>query len=347
MSARETGTGPALVMPALLRDEDIAGKLSPELAGCRIVASVGNLPGERECEVGAAGNVVVWNTSDHPDGQYTVRLRLPEGSVDLPFEIVHQLFRESRQRFGRPEIIAHRGGKGYAPENTLAAYLAGVEHGADACEMDVRVTADERLVVMHDDTVDRTTNGSGRIAELTLAQINGLRTSGEPVPVLSEVFEALGERARFQLHVKLEEDEGRNDLLLSRLADLIGRYGYESRCTILATKPRALGILQHNHRLHLDVDIGPGPASATLEQLTAAWFLEGGHRLKTSDFQLPGSSLVREAHEAGIPLVCWARDSSDLSVERLLRLGVDSVMTDHPERMGPIADRLYATAGML
>lgn len=347
MSARETATAPALVMPALLHDEDLVVRLPAGLGGSHVAVSIPGVAPERECHVRTDGTAAVWNSDDHPDGEYALCMRLPEGSVDLPFEIVHQLFRESRQRSGRAEIIAHRGGKGHAPENTLAAYLAGVEHGADACEMDVRVTADEQLVVMHDDTVDRTTNGSGRIAELTLAQINGLRTSGEPVPVLSEVFEALGERARFQLHVKLEEDEGRNELLLSSLADLIGRYRYEDRCTILATKPRTLDILRHNPRLHLDVDIGPGPASATLEQLTSAWFLEGGHRLKTSDFQLPGSSLVREAHEAGIPLVCWARDSSDPSVERLLRLGVDSVMTDYPGRMGPIIDRLHAAAGML
>ncbi len=346
MTSTEPTNDPTLVMPALLHGEDAIAKLPPQLAGSRVTASVGDSAAERECEVDVNGSVVLWNVGGHPDGQYALRVHLPEGSVELPFEIVHQFFRDSRQRFGRPEIIAHRGGTGYAPENTLAAYLSAVEHGADVCEMDVRATADQRLVVMHDEAVDRTTNGSGRVADLTLAEVKRLCISGEPVPVLSHVFEALGERARFQLHVKLEEDEERNELLLRSLAELVGRCNYEDCCTILATKPRTLDILQHNPRLHLDVEIGPGPASETLEELTAAWFLEGGHRLKTSDFHLTGSSMVREAHEAGIPLVCWARDSSDGSVERLLRSGVDSIMTDYPERMGGIVDRLETIAGL-
>jgi glycerophosphoryl diester phosphodiesterase len=346
MSPPESGSHPTLAMPALLHGEDAIVKLPPEWVGRRIIASVRELAAEQECEVDGNGNAVVWNTADRPDGQYIAHIELGEQSVDLPFEVVHHFLRDSRQRFGRPEIIAHRGGSGYAPENTLPAYLSAVEHGADACEMDVRVTADAALVIMHDDAVDRTTDGSGQVAALALAEIAELRISGEPVPTLPDVFEALGERSRFQLHVKLEEDEARNELLFRKLAQLIGRYGYEDRCTLLATKPRTLDILQHNPRLHLDVDIGAGPVPEALGGLTPAWFLKGGHRLKTSDFHLSDSTMVRDAHGAGVPLVCWARDSSDESVERLLRLGVDSIMTDYPERMGRIIDRLEALAGL-
>ena len=247
-----------------------------------------------------------------------------------------EFLRQGRVRSGRPQIIGHRGGKTFAPENTLAAFVSCLEHGGDACELDARLTADGELVVMHDDSVDRTTDGHGRVADLTLAEVTALRNHGEPVPALREVFEAVRDRGGLQVHTKLEEDEARNEQLLRSLAQMVAEYGYEGRCTVLATRARALDILGYNPRLRLDVEIGPGPVAATLERLGRGFFLEAGHRLKTSDFDLIDDRMVREAHGEGIPLVCWARDSSDENVERLLRLGVDAIMTDYPERMGAL-----------
>jgi len=344
MPAPQPLAEPIVVMPALLAGEDVVLRLPADLRGQPVTASVGRQDPERECVPDESGSVVLWNTARHPDGEYTIHLELPGGTTDLPFEITHELFREGRRRFGRPQTIAHRGGSGHAPENTLAAYLSAIDRGADACEMDVRLAADGELVIMHDDSVDRTTNGRGRVADLALTEIAALKVGSEPVPTLREVFDAVGDRSGFQLHVKLDEDEARNDLLLGTLAITITGYGYEDRCAILATKPRTLDILKHNPRLHIDVEIGPGPAAETFATLGPDWFLAGGHRLKTSDFHLTRSALVREAHAHGIPVVCWARDSSDQSVERLLRLGVDAVMTDYPERMGAIVDRLASTA---
>ena len=250
------------------------------------------------------------------------------------------LLRESRARFGRPQVIGHRGGRSFAPENTLPAFTSCFDRGGDACELDARLTADDQLVVMHDDSVDRTTDGHGRIAEMTLAEITSLRNQGRPIPALREVFEAVRARGRLQLHVKLEEDEPRSDRLLVGLAAMIGEYGFEERCSVLAIEAKALEILRYNPKLHLDVEIAPGPVAEALERRGRGFFVAGGHRLKTSDFDLPDDTMVRDAHAEGIPLVCWARDSSDESVERLLRLGVDSIMTDYPERMGALIEKV-------
>ena len=330
-----------LVQPALFRQEDLVLLVPPEPRGAGIRASAMGTPLH---DVGCArdGTLTIGNTGDAPDGCYPVLVEAAGVGFELPFEVVHGHFVDSRRRFGPPESIAHRGGRSEAPENTLAALQIALDR-ADRCEFDVRLTRDEQLVVMHDPSVDRTTEGAGTVADMTLAEFRDLRSSGEPLPTFAEALEGLGGGC-LQIHVKLEEDDERNAVLLRNVAETIARHSYEDRCTALATGPRTLDILDTNAALRLDIDVNEGPVAAAVDRLGLGWLLEGGHRLKTSDLHLEGSEMVREAHAAGLPLVCWARDSSDRSVERLLRLGVDSVMTDYPERMGPIFERLTALA---
>src|SRR3970040_2158507 len=111
-----------------------------------------------------------------------------------------------------PLILGHRGASAYAPENTLAAFRRALELGADGFELDVTLSADGVPVVIHDDTVDRTTDGSGPVANLTLAQLKqlpagfrarfGTEFAGERIPTLEEVVARLGQRAL--LHVEFE-----------------------------------------------------------------------------------------------------------------------------------------------
>ena len=92
-------------------------------------------------------------------------------------------------------IYAHRGASGYAPENTLESFKLAMEMGADGFELDVHVSRDGELIVIHDETVDRTTNGTGRIMDMTLQQIKALDASnhmekyaGARIPTLEEVY---------------------------------------------------------------------------------------------------------------------------------------------------------------
>ncbi len=96
-----------------------------------------------------------------------------------------------------PIVIAHRGDKVHAPENTLSAFKLAAEKGADAVEFDVKLTADGQVIVLHDQTVDRTTNGSGNVAKLPLAALRELDAGAwfsgqfrdEKIPTLDDVFE--------------------------------------------------------------------------------------------------------------------------------------------------------------
>ncbi|MCC7360725.1 MAG: hypothetical protein IT317_14685 [Anaerolineales bacterium] len=103
-----------------------------------------------------------------------------------------------------PAVIAHRGASADAPENTLSAFALALEQGADGLELDVTLSADGVPVVIHDDTLDRTTDGRGRVARHTLAELKGLdagyaarfgsKFAGQRLPTLDEVFAAFGQR---------------------------------------------------------------------------------------------------------------------------------------------------------
>src|SRR5215471_15400951 len=112
---------------------------------------------------------------------------------------------------GRPYVIGHRGAMGHAPENTFASFRKGFELGAPLLELDVHLSADGQLVVIHDETVDRTTNGSGRVADMSTAEIRrldagswfGCAFAGEPVPMLSEVLQWMHGRVGLVIELKL------------------------------------------------------------------------------------------------------------------------------------------------
>lgn len=137
--------------------------------------------------------------------------------------------------FPRPLIFAHRGASAHAPENTLAAFELALEHGADGVELDAKLSADGHVVVIHDATVDRTTDGHGRVAQMPLAALReldaGARFSeafrGQRLPLLEEVFEAVGKRAF--INVELTNYTTPRDDLVEKVCALIERHGLQKR----------------------------------------------------------------------------------------------------------------------
>lgn len=118
----------------------------------------------------------------------------------------------------RPQIFAHRGARRVAPENTLPAFAAALAMGADGIELDVHRTVDGRLVVMHDFSVDKTTDGQGMIAQMTYAEIARLDAgshfapafAGTSVPTLAQVLELVGNRCRINIEIKSMDPYGRD-----------------------------------------------------------------------------------------------------------------------------------------
>ncbi len=118
-------------------------------------------------------------------------------------------FREERQLYGRPFVVAHRGAPTLEPENTLRSFFTALVQGADALETDLRFTADDELILFHDPTLERMTEGAGLVRDHTLAEIRRLRTRKpdrtlvhEPVPTLAELIAATGGQTPLLLELK-------------------------------------------------------------------------------------------------------------------------------------------------
>lgn len=153
------------------------------------------------------------------------------------------------------KIIAHRGGAGLGPENTLECIRLGIEAGADAVEIDLHLSRDGVPVVCHDPTVDRTTDGKGRIADLTLEQLRALHilVDGQPVaaqiPTLAEVLEAVGDRADVLAEIK-KDRKGDNEGIERKVVAEIRRCGAERRVAIQSFDD---SVLEELHRLAPDI----------------------------------------------------------------------------------------------
>jgi glycerophosphoryl diester phosphodiesterase len=122
---------------------------------------------------------------------------------------IWERFQQERERLRRPIVVAHRGNQKMEPENTLAAFRLALSQGADALETDLRFTRDDQLVLFHDPTLERTTDGNGALRDSTLAQIKALQTrhpngslSDERVPTLLELLGATGGQTPLLLELK-------------------------------------------------------------------------------------------------------------------------------------------------
>ncbi|UCC24796.1 MAG: glycerophosphodiester phosphodiesterase [Gemmatimonadales bacterium] len=248
---------------------------------------------------------------------------------------------------GAPLLVAHRGGAGLAPENTMGAFRLAVEgYDADMLELDCRLTRDGQVVVIHDETVDRTTDGSGRVRDMTLQDLQMLdagyhftdpaghhsfRGRGARVPLLQELLEAL---PGIRLNI-----ECKCDRVAAPLVELIRAHGAEHRVLIAA-----------EHEANRAAARGyPGPFGASRIQLRRFYIL---HRLpfgflytpRADAIQIPEwwegrriltPRLLAEAQRRNIPVHIWTVDE-DTDMRRLLAMGVDAIQTDRPDRLAHV-----------
>jgi glycerophosphoryl diester phosphodiesterase len=135
----------------------------------------------------------------------------------------------------RPTIFAHRGASAHAPENTLAAFNLAVVQGADAIELDAKLSADGQVVVCHDPTLERTTDGKGYLSQKTVAELRSLdagssfseKFRGEKIPLLEEVFESVGRK--LFVNVELTNYTTPFDGLVEKVCTLVTKFGLEQR----------------------------------------------------------------------------------------------------------------------
>lgn len=222
-----------------------------------------------------------------------------------------------------PLIIGHRGASADAPENTLAAFALAVAQGADGVELDVQLAADGWPVVCHDFRVDRVTNGTGLVSQLTVAQLRELDAGqGEYVPTLDEVFELLGPGVL--VNVELKNWDWRDKGLETAVADRIQSHNRERQVLVSSFNPFAL----RRARRHLT-------RSTSLALIRERGWLQYSYLLAQGQADHPHHSLVNERYMAwsrrrGYRVHVWTVDDP-AEARRLAALGVHGLITNKPE----------------
>jgi glycerophosphoryl diester phosphodiesterase len=229
--------------------------------------------------------------------------------------------------------IAHRGASGRFPENTLRAFGAAIDAGAQMCELDVQLTADGAVVVIHDETLERTTDGRGAVRSLTLTQLKrldagirfGAEFAGERIPTLEEVMALADGRCGLNIEIKSAGLE-------RRVCDLIVERRALATAMISSFDWDALAVVRHLE------------ARARLGLLGSQWparLVGAAFELKAESIN-PRADIVTEdlciaAHERNLSVYAWTVDEPG-EMRRLIAFGVDGIMTNFPERLREVTD---------
>jgi glycerophosphoryl diester phosphodiesterase len=241
--------------------------------------------------------------------------------------------------------VAHRGASGYAPENTMEAFSLAIDQGADVIELDVHLTRDDEVVVLHDARVDRTTNGRGDVAALTAAEVASLDAGswfGEPwrsarIPTLREVLTRFAGQAWIDIELKagitmgFAEDPAVTIPLARRVLEVVEQAGTLERVVISGFAATALTWLRTTR---------PGMATqwavvSTDITADAAFAARGGFDVISPQAYAASERNVTLAHEAGLAVHIYAGDSEE-TMARLITLGVDAVKTGRPDRLAAV-----------
>ena len=263
-------------------------------------------------------------------------------ALSLLFSPISQAFAAEPTTGERKQVdnIAHRGATGYAPENTVAGFDLAVDMKADYIEIDVQRSKDGELVVIHDTSVDRTTDGTGKVGDLTFDYLRSLdagswkgeQFAGEPIPTFEEILDRYQGRVGILIELKAPElypgiEEQVADKLKERNLDkpqnekiIIQSFNFESMKTMDQLLPNVpIGVLTSNR------------ADTTAEALQefsayADWF--------NPSYGIVTEELVNQVHSLGMQIGSWTVRSQD-AADFLFEMDVDAIITDYPDYVDP------------
>ena len=232
-----------------------------------------------------------------------------------------------------PLVIAHRGGAGTAPENTMAAFRQALDIGCDGVELDVRLSRDKEAVVIHDRRLERTTDGSGFVGAHTMDQLGeldagawfGPEYAGERPPSLDDVFRELPDD--FLIYVEIKAWGPSTWPLTRRVAELVGTYGRWETTLVASFNPIVLLCLRM-----LDSSIVRGCIYSARQPLPLRrrWMspLTDPHWYAPAQASIDEPT-VRRHQAGGRAVAVWDLDTEE-NIEEPMRCGVDAVVTDYP-----------------
>lgn len=230
------------------------------------------------------------------------------------------------------KIFAHRGASGYAPENTLEAFALAMEQGADGIELDVQLSRDGELVVIHDETVDRVSDGTGEVRSFTLEELKKLRVSNRfeqypdaRIPTLREVLE-LVKPGNMEVNIELKTGIFWYPEIEKKVVDLVKEEGMEDRVIYSSF---------NHYSVQKIKELSSGAETAYLfgdvmlhvERYAEETGVKGLHpalyHVKMADF-------MKEYQESGLAVRVWTVND-EKEMEELIRKGVDGVITNYPD----------------
>jgi glycerophosphoryl diester phosphodiesterase len=248
--------------------------------------------------------------------------------------------------FPTPMVFGHRGACAHAPENTLASFQKAYEEGAEAIELDVKVSSDGEVIVMHDQTLNRTTDGSGDLRKFTLAQLRKLDAGskfneafkGEKIPTLREVLEHFGRKMK--INIELTNYATPNDELVTLVVSLVRQFNLEEQVMFSSFNPgnlrkaRALCPVIPNGLLALD-----GP-SGWLARSPLNFVVP--HEALHPYFTDVNEALIEREHNAGRRVHIWTVNL-EAQMRQMYSMGADAIFTDDPQLARKVLKELSET----
>jgi glycerophosphoryl diester phosphodiesterase len=239
-----------------------------------------------------------------------------------------------------PLVIAHRGASAYAPENTMAAFKRAVELGADAIELDAKLTRDGVVTILHDDKLDRTTNGVGRLRSFSIEEIHKFdagvkfasKFEGERIPTLREVFRKFSDE--ILMNIELTNYSSKWDDLPERVIQLVVEFDLVERVLLSSFNPFVLMKCRRISREIPTALLIHGREPRLLRNIFQA-FLK-------YDFYHPHEALVdSEVIGKKLKINAWTVND-ELRIKELLTLGITGIITDVPDVAIQVRDDLFA-----
>ena len=234
----------------------------------------------------------------------------------------------------RPIIFAHRGASAHAPENTVPSFDLALQQGADGIELDAKLSADGTVIVIHDATVDRTTDGHGRVASFKLADLRALdagiffseKFRGTKVPTLEDVFDCVGRRGI--INIELTNYYVRRDNLVEEVCALIKKHNNHEQIIFSSFFPsnleKAAALLPKIPRGLLALDGWKGMWARSFG------FMFGEYQALHPYITDTNAQQVARAHRLKRNIHVWTANSVD-EIKRLANWGVDGIFTDDPQ----------------
>lgn len=249
-------------------------------------------------------------------------------------------------------IVAHRGGAALMPENTLAAFENAVKLGVDMVETDVHLSKDGEIIIMHDPNVATTTNGTGQISDLMLAELKKLNAAAknakggvtqQEIPTLAQVLDAVKAKSGIQIEIKLKAGGARYPGIEKKVLDQVNALGMTDKTMIISFDfPTLKEVKQIDPHVQTGaiVDARWFSTRATLspDQVVAEIIDTSG-----ADFFLPTSTtvteaLVRAVHARGLKIGTWTVNTAG-EMSRLAGWGVDGITTNNPDVLKSVLGR--------